>query len=484
MHSPEKTMSRLMLVTNHCYAEKNTPLDPLDEAINNNIEIHGGVRFGWNGKLNQGKRPRHHQAVTTGEAEYHAWDMSPNEYENYYHGYVHQTLWPVFHNRPDLAVYRREYFTTYKAYNAEVADEVAKELCPDDLIWVHDYHHLAVGRMLKETGFINQCGFFLHQPFPPGDVFRSLPEHEWLLQSMLHYDLIGFQSASDANNFISYITRFYRTERLGGSVMKVNGHILSVGVFPCGIATAPLLNWKKNTHKTDAVIQEYHRRIIISNDVINDISGIYYRLDAMRSFLNTYPQFVRDVSLLQISDPAHEYPRSSPDLREKLEGFCGQINGQYGDFTWYPVNYIHNGLCSRDVMFALYARAEVAMFTSLCEGMNLGAKEFILAQNPEDPGVLILSIFSGASEQLSDAIVINPYDAAETAEALHSALMMPLHERKRRHHNLLQKVTRQDNHWWRHAFQAALEENELPSGMSQGWRSAASYTVFAPKQLY
>ncbi|ENV4178565.1 trehalose-6-phosphate synthase [Escherichia coli] len=475
-------MTRLMLVTSHC--DTNKQQTPFDKAVNENIEAYGGIRFGWNGSLSKGKCQRQTYSLRIDAAEYHTWDISPGEYENYYRGYVHQTLWPIFHNRPDLAVYRREYFTAYKSYNAEVVELLSKEICGDDLIWVHDYHHLAVGRMLKEAGYLNQCGLLLHQPFPAGDIFRTLSEHEWLLQSILHYDLLGFQSAYDANSFISYITRHYRAERLSENMMKVNGHIISIGVFPCGIATHSQNIKKKATLKPDDIIQKYNRRIIISNDVINDISGTYYRMDAMRSLLNAYPQFIRDVSLLQISQPAHENSHASPDLQNKLEGLCGRINGQYGDFTWYPINYLNNSLCSHEIIHALYARAEVAIFTSLCEGMSLEAKEFILAQPTDNPGVLIISLFSGAAEQLSDAIIINPYDVTETASAIHSALMMPLHERKRRHQNLLQKVHRQNNHWWRQSFQSALEENEAPLGPPEEIPNSMNYGVLLSKKIY
>lgn len=201
----------------------------------------------------------------------------------------------------------------------------------------------------------------------------------------------------------------------------------------------------------------------------------------MRALINTWPHYVRGVSLLQICDPAREYPWSSPDLCTRLERFCGEVNGQYGDFTWYPVNYIHNALCKHELLSALYARADVALFTPLSEGMSLSAKAFILAQDPEDPGVLILSACSGAAEQLAEALIVNPYDARSTGEALHSALAMPLHERKRRHSRLLAKVQRYDCHWWAAAFLTALSGTAPPW---QGVFRTSHHGVFTPQKLY
>ncbi|ALR77361.1 alpha,alpha-trehalose-phosphate synthase (UDP-forming) [[Enterobacter] lignolyticus] len=468
-------MSRLIMLANRCAAEKTDAFDLLDDAINDILRKHPGVKMGWNGKINPGKKKRGYSQYQDNGSTFCSWDISPNEYDNYYHGYVHKTMWPIFHNRPDLAVYRKEYFITYKNYNQAVADMLAEQLCDEDAVWVLDYHHIAVGQRLKEDGYLNRCGFFFQQPFPPGDVFRSLPEHDWMIQALCHYDLIGFQSAADASHFISYLCRYYRTERLSDGIINVNGHLVSVGVFPCGIAGT-----RPEPKRASSALADYRRRIIISNDAVTDMSGIHYRLEAMRRFLNHWPQYMRDVSLLQISDPAQEYPHSSHDLHHKLERFCGELNGQYGDFSWYPVNYIHNDLCSRETMYSLYARAEVGMFTSLSEGMNLGAKAFVLAQNPENPGVLVLSQFSGTSQQLRDAVIVNPYDADETAQALHSALTMPLHERKRRHLKLLETLRRQDNHWWYQAFRTALEHPDSAVGAPR----IAYHRVFAGRSLY
>lgn len=471
-------MSRLIVLSNRCASTTEKITDPLLAAIAQIFKKYPGIWFGWDGEINTSKRRPGGQDEIREGVTVHSWPLSPNEYNNFYQGYIHHVLWPVFHSRPDLAAYKKEYFITWKSYIQDRLQQITRYIDNDDLIWVHDYHLLPAGKMLKEEGYRNRCGFFLHQPFPPGDMFRAIPEHDWIMRGFFSYDLIGFQSSADMNNFIAYVLRFYRAVRVGENCLKINGQTMLLRILPCGINKETL----NDSPATLPAVQDYHRPIIISNDAISDISGIHYRLDAMRTFLNAHPQYIRDVSLLQISDPSREYPHSSPDLQARLERFCGEINGQYGDFSWYPVNYIHNSLCHQDLIYALYTKARVAMFTPLSEGMSLSAKEFILAQNPANPGVLILSEFTGAAEQLSEAIVINPYDASETSEAIHSALSMSLHERKRRHSKLLEKVNRYDCLWWGREFVTSL--TEVPSEAAQNAFRTSHYGLYAPHKLY
>lgn len=472
-------MSRLVIVANRAATAETRDL--LTDALRGVMDKHPGLWFGWNGAVARSQKQRIQTQQRYDTFTLHSWEMTPNEYDNVYHGYVHRVLWPVFHNRPDLARYQKEWFITYKTYTRMVAERVMAETRPDDVIWVQDYHLLPVGRVMRESGATHRCGFFLHQPFPPGDVFRTLPEHDWLLNCFLHYDLLGFQSSNDVNNFIAYLLRHYRAERLTEETLKVNGHILTVGIFPCGIATDRARDEHVALPQTDAVPMDNLRSTIISHDVISDISGIDYRLDALRTFLTQYPAFRRNVSLVQLADPLQEYPLATPELCSKLERFCGEINGQYGDFSWYPVNYIHNNLCSRQLINTLYRHAQVALFTPLSDGMHLGAKAFILAQDPADPGVLILSQFTGAAEQLSDALLVNPYDACAISEALHSALSMPLAERKRRHSRLLEKVKRYDCHWWGDTFIRALTATAV---VAPPRFACTHYGIFTAQRLY
>lgn len=445
-------MSRLIILSNRCEPYANSSDDMLFHTLSEISRKYNALWFGWNGNISVSKRKQPYRQVKSEGGEKFSWDLSPGEYDNFYQGYIHKVLWPVFHNRPDLAEYKREYFISWKSYSRDVGNKVIPFLKNNDVIWVHDYHLLPVARIIREEHVENKIGFFLHQPFPPGDVLRSVPEHDWLIQSLLHYDCIGFQSSGDINNFISYVFRYYRAWRISKDAIKVNNHIIKVCVLPCGI--------DKNTefHNQQELnnVRHYHRQIIISNDIVNEISGVDYRLQAMKKFLELYPQYLRDVSLLQISDPSGEYPASTTDMSSRLERLCGEINGQYGDLSWYPINYIHNHQCTKAMIFALYNKARVAMFTPLSEGMSLGAKEFILAQDGDDPGVLLLSALTGTAEILTEAVIVNPYDVCDTSEALHSALMMPLHERKRRHSQLLNKVKRYDCHWWATEFLAAL----------------------------
>lgn len=470
-------MSKLIIVSNRCITHKTAFTDPLLDVLEKIAINYSAKWYGWDGEIETSRKGPQRSRHDNNTFTVYSRSFSANEYENGYQGYIHKVLWPVFHNRPDLAEYQKEYFTTYKMNAQNVAEDIALDLSDEDIIWVHDYHLLPVGKMLRDRGHHNASGFFLHQPFPPGDVLRSIPEHNWLVNALLEYDVIGFQSSADVSNFLTYVLRYHRVARLAPDLLQLNGKTIRIGIFPCGIV-ADAQNVAPPLHRQ---VDDYPRQIIISNDVISDISGIHYRLDAMRTFLNHHPQYIRNVSLLQISDPSREYPRSTSDLCTRLERFCGELNGQYGDFSWYPVNYIHNTLCSQTLIQELYAKAQVALFTPLSEGTSLSAKAWILAQDVDDPGVLILSMFSGAAEQLSEAIIVNPYDANETSDALHSALSMPLHERKRRHGLMLKKVLRYDGLWWGRTFVEALADKTRPA--APVFRTS-HYGVFTPQKLY
>lgn len=235
-------------------------------------------------------------------------------------------------------------------------------------------------------------------------------------------------------------------------------------------------------------MRNYPRQIIISNDTVSDtvsdISGVHCHLATMETFLSSHPEFLRDVSLLQISDASRGYSWSARDLCTRLERQCGEINDRFGDAAWYPINYIRNQLCQADLIYAFYRNAHVAMFTPLSEGMSLQAKTFVLAQNANDPGVLMLSALTGTAEQLTDAVLINPYDAIEASHALYSSLTMPLHERKRRHQQLLAKVERYDSHWWARAFLDALSAEPVQASQTVISFHASHHGIFTPQNLY
>ncbi|NIG74477.1 trehalose-6-phosphate synthase [Klebsiella sp. Ap-873] len=473
-------MSRLIMLSNRCEPERGQRGDPLLPVLHAVLKKHSGLWFGWNGEIAAGNKQRKERFFSQPGYQQYSWALTPNEYDNFYQGYIHQVLWPVFHNRPDLIHYKKEYFTTWKNYNHDVKARVTAKIEPDDIVWVQDYHLLFTGKMLKEDGYTNRCGFFLHQPFPPGDVLRSVPEHDSLMQALFSYDLLGFQSSGDVNNFLAYALRFYRVERLADNLIQLNGHIIRLGIFPCGVdKTLPPLS-----HTNAEAVRNYPRQIVISNDTISDISGVHCHLNTMETFLSTHPEYLRDVSLLQISDASRGYSWSARDLCDQLEHQCAEINARFGDSGWYPINYIRNHLCHSDLIYAFYRNAHVAMFTPLSEGMSLEAKAFVLAQDAEDPGVLMLSALTGTAEQLTDAVLINPYDANEASHALYSALTMPLHERKRRHQQLLAKVERYDSQWWARAFLDSLSAKPAPAPATVIPFRASHHGIFTPQNLY
>lgn len=433
---------------------------PVEYTVSNNIRKHGGTLYAWNGEINNGNRNRNTDHRRYKSSDLHTWDMSPNEYENYYRGYVCQVLWPVFHNQPEQMIYNREYFNTYKLYNLRIASQIVKSLGISDMVCIHDYHYISVGRNLKKYGIHNVCGIILYQPFPNEDSLMMLPEHDWLVRSLLYYDVIGFQTYVDAKNFISYILRFYQAELLSENVLKVKEHELTVGVFPCGICTDEIIKWKNKPHKQNGSLKKYNRQYIISSDFLNYFSDILYRFDAVRTFFEKNPQFVRKVSLLQLVTCGREDNYFQSMLLKLAESSCIKINRQYGCSSWYPINILTDKLISNDMLHLLYSRARVAIFTSLNDRTCLSAKEFILSQNDENPGVLILS---GYTEQLTDAIITNPQDPYSIADSIKNALTMSLYERKCRHQKLFRKVMETDFFWWREEFKKSIKESQRNS---------------------
>ena len=203
--------------------------------------------------------------------------------------------------------------------------------------------------------------------------------------------------------------------------------------------------------------QYARRRLLVGVDRLDYSKGLPQRLRAFRTLLDRYPENRRSATLIQITSPSRESVEAYADLRRELESLCGAMNGDYGELEWMPVRYIHRTLARRRLP-GLYAASRVALVTPLRDGMNLVAKEYVAAQDPADPGVLVLSRFAGAAEQMKDALLVNPYDTEATAEAIQRALHMPLQERQMRHARLLEEIRRHDVHWWRRGFLAALME--------------------------
>jgi trehalose 6-phosphate synthase len=331
-------------------------------------------------------------------------------------------------------------------------------LKPDDVIWVHDYHLIPLAKALRDRGRENRIGFFLHIPMPPPEILTAMPNHERLLPALTDYDLVGFQTDNDAANFARYLAVEHG---LPSHVSMNHGREkggVRVGVFPVGIETQDFAKRARRAVKSkfvQDVVRSVPGAVMIGVDRLDYSKGILERLNAYERFLEANPRFHGKVTFMQIT------PRSRSDIAEyaqmerQIDTAAGRINGQLGDVSWNPVRYT-NKAYSRTALAGLYRAARVGLVTPLRDGMNLVAKEYVAAQDPDDPGVLVLSRFAGAASEFKAALLVNPYDPEAVSAAMVQALEMPRAERKARHGKLFKKMLANDITKWGDNFLAAL----------------------------
>ncbi len=458
-------MSRLVVVSNRTADPSSATAGGLAVALRDSLQRRGGLWFGWSGKLLDAPPGTHYdvdvQHSQAGPVQLATIDLSQDDYDTYYLGYSNNVLWPVFHYRLDLANFDTRFAAGYRRVNRLFARALLPLLQPDDLIWVHDYHLIPLATELRALGCRNRIGFFLHIPVPPPQMMAAIPEHEWLMRSLFDYDLVGFQTRADVTHFTRYAEAEAGAQALDGERLRAFDRTLRVGAFPIGIDADEFTTLANAPDGLDMYTQmrdEYARRkLLVGVDRLDYSKGLPQRVQAFREWLEQHPASRKSATLIQIAAPSREDVDAYDDLRQQMDSLCGALNGDYGEFDWMPVRYIHRNVERTDLP-GLYRASRVALVTPLRDGMNLVAKEFVAAQDPADPGVLVLSRFAGAAEQLTDALLVNPYDVQGTARAIERALTMPLDERVRRHAALLAVIRSQDVHWWSASFLGALED--------------------------
>jgi trehalose 6-phosphate synthase len=458
-------MSRLVVVSNRVADPRKTAAGGLAVALAEVLNNSGGLWFGWSGKLVEAPAGTEtpvkvHQA---GPVALATMDLTRPDYESFYVGYSNGVLWPVFHYRLDLADFDAGYIEGYRRVNQLFARQLLPLLRPDDIIWVQDYHLIPLAAELRALGCQQRIGYFLHIPLPPPLILAAIPGHDWLVKGLCAYDLVGFQSKADLEHFTDTIQSEAHAQDLGEGRWRVFNRTLHAGAFPIGI---DVQEFNQLTQGADAVDmyermrREYSRRkLLVGVDRLDYSKGLPQRLRAFRELLAKYPDTRNSATLIQIASPSREDVSAYTDILHELESLCGSINGNYGELDWMPVRYMHRTV-ARSRLPGLYRASRVALVTPLRDGMNLVAKEFIAAQDPEDPGVLVLSRFAGAAEQLKEALLVNPYDTEATAAAIHVALQMPVEERRDRHQALLATIRKTDVHWWCDSFLHLLGQTE------------------------
>ena len=446
-------MSRLVVVSNRVSlpTERAQRAGGLAVAIREALERTGGMWFGWSGETPDAPSAQATR-VTRGKVEYALIDLAPAEFEGFYNGYANSTLWPLFHYRLGLVKFQRADFRTYLAVNARFAAALVPLLKADDVIWIHDYQLLPLAGELRKLGVANRIGFFLHIPLPGIDTLAVLPGLGTLMRGLAGADLIGFQTARDLQNFRDFV----RQEASG--TIGMDGLVtcfdrrLEAGAFPIGIDAANFTALaEKAVAKPDCrqLLQSLgSRKLMIAIDRLDYSKGIPQRFEACEELLRGHPEHRGGVDLVQIASPSRSEVASYRDLRREIDRLSGRINSAFSDLNWTPIRYLARTY-PRPALAGFCRLARVGLVTPLRDGMNLVAKEYVAAQDPADPGVLVLSRFAGAAAQLTSALIVNPYDVDQCAEAMHRALTMPLDERKQRWRAAMHVVERSDvRAWW------------------------------------
>jgi trehalose 6-phosphate synthase len=461
-------LSRLVVVSNRVSVPGDGPkrAGGLEVALRPALQNNGGVWLGWSGKVAPADELET-RFIRHKNVEYVITDLSKDDFEEYYSGFANRVLWPILHYRLDLAEFARRDLSGYFRVNDHFATELEKIVQNDDLIWVHDYHLIPMGDALRRRGHSNRIGFFLHVPLPPPEILASLPNHEQLIPLLLQYDVVGFQTDGDVQNFVRYlISEFDQMRKIrmfesaGRHVtLNVNGQETLIGSFPVGIEPRAFARLARRNEQSplvkDLVTSLGGRNLVIGVDRLDYSKGLIQRLDAFDIFLANHSEWLGKLTYLQITPTNRaEIPEYS-ELQEALESAAGRINAKYGEVSWTPIRYV-NRVYSRSVLAGLYRTARVGLVTPLRDGMNLVAKEYVAAQDPDDPGVLILSRFVGAAINFRSALLVNPYDAESVANALLQALAMPLEERRARHQALYANVCEYDVNRWQREFLTAL----------------------------
>jgi trehalose 6-phosphate synthase len=453
-------MNRLVVVSNRVPAPSaaGAQAGGLAVALEALMESRGGVWFGWSGKVvdTPSDTPKR---LDAGQVRFATLDLSPEEHERYYNEFANSTLWPLLHSMSELMTFDRRNAQSYRAVNQRFTDALVPMLSAGDVIWVHDYHLMCMPAMLREQGVGAPIGFFLHIPFPSPDVLASVPEAGALVRDLMASDLIGFQTENDLENFAEAAVRLGDAERLAGGWLQVNGRRVRLGAFPVEIEAHEFAGIAEDAWRS--VPTERLRRslagqqLILGVDRMDPTKGLPQRLAGYRRLLETREQFHRRVTFLQIAAESRKDVVAYRDLRNQIEQEAGGINSLFSEADWTPLRLIARA-GARSTMAGYMREARVGLVTPLRDGMNLVAKEFVAAQDPQDPGVLVLSRFAGAARQLQAAILVNPYDVDEVADAIEQALTMGLPERKARWRTNWAAIEDASALGWGRSFLAAL----------------------------
>ncbi len=379
--------------------------------------------------------------------------LSKEEETLFYKGYANSVLWPLFHVFIEKIKIKDEFWNTYSNINKRFAKSILEEIDMDSFIWIHDYHLALVPQFIREKAPDAKIAYFWHIPWPPWEIFGALPERDNILSGLLNADLIGFHTNSYVDNFLRCSKKKANVE-IKNNAVTLKNQKTKVVAMPLGInysSYSTESSEKSNVPKEKNRLKKAYNvdSIILGIDRLDYTKGILNRLKSYEYFLKHNPEFHEKVTLIQIATPSRYEIDEYHNMKKNIDETVGRINAAFRTANWTPVKYFFRRI-PQHLLLAYYQVSDIALLTPIRDGMNLIAKEYIAAR--EKQSVLILSEFAGASEELNEAIIVNPYDICSTAEALKTAITMPSEEKKNRFQELKKKVKKHDSSWWLSRF--------------------------------
>jgi trehalose 6-phosphate synthase len=418
----------------------------------------GGTWVGWSGAL--ADEPQSSPQVSEDQGiRYATVDLPRAEFDAYYSGFCNGSLWPLCHYFPGRFRYDAAEYAAYQAVNRRIAAVVPRLGSASSPVWVHDYQLISAGRYLRADGMNAPLGFFLHIPFPHIEVLRVLPVYAELVRDLCQYDLVGFQTEQDLLAFRSAVAEVFGEQAVGATHIVADGRKVGVGVFPIGVDVDAIAA-RAAVAQRDEQVQRLvagllGRKLLLGVDRLDYSKGLVKRFTAYRHFLEASPEHLGKITYIQIAPLSRTNVAAYAEIRDRLEKAAGHTNGQYADTDWTPIRYLNRDF-PHDVLLGFLRCANVCAVTPVRDGMNLVAKEFVAAQDPENPGALVLSSMAGAARELTDALLVNPYDEHAVAAALREALELPLAERRARHAKMLAALRRNTIRHWHESFVTSL----------------------------
>ena len=464
MPDSSKSKRRLIVVSNRV-PSKAPAAGGLAVALSSVLAERGGLWFGWSGR--HASEPSPSASFETVEGiRVGSVDLRRDDFSGYYSGFANSILWPAFHLRLDLAHFDHSWYEGYRRVNAQFAAALASELKPSDVIWVHDYHLIPLATELRRLGVRNRIGFYLHIPFPTADTFFAIPHNAELLADLAAYDLIGLQAQRDvtalrevienpiAPSFVAAPKRPANFSRTHIAAMPIGSDPDAFAQMAQGIAARKMMRRLRQSLGDSA--------LILGVDRLDYSKGLPQRIEAYEKLLDHNANLRRRVHMLQVAPPSRDMIAEYQMTSQALDAAVGHVMGRFGEPDWQPVTYVKRPYTQASLA-GMYRVARIGLVTPLRDGMNLVAHEYVAAQDPEDPGVLVLSRYAGAAEIFPQALLVNPFDTDETAEAIRIGLAMPLEERKERWEGLVAAARQHNVQDWAAGFLSALAP---PAGKS------------------